>query len=62
MKLRLLSPAFLPLLLSFAALAAAQIPTIAPPPIKMGLWQSSVTVNMSGIEQPNMPSGAGGDP
>jgi hypothetical protein len=61
MKLRLLSPAFLPLLLSFAALAAAQIPTIAPPPIKMGLWQSSVTVNMSGMpNNPNMPSGAGG--
>jgi hypothetical protein len=37
--------ASLPLLLSFAAIASAQLPNIAPPPIKMGLWQSSVTLN-----------------
>lgn len=44
--------------LSLAALAAAQTPAPTPPPIKMGLWESSVTVNMSGM--PNAPAGAGG--
>lgn len=59
MKFRLLSFASLPLLLSFAAFA--QTPPLTPPPIKMGLWQSSVTVNMSGMPaNPNMPAGAGG--
>jgi hypothetical protein len=60
MNLRLASLASLPLLLSFAAFAAAQTqaPALTPPPIKMGLWQSSVTVNMGGM--PNMPAGAGG--
>ncbi|MFY9745456.1 MAG: DUF3617 family protein [Acidobacteriaceae bacterium] len=58
MKIRLAALA-LPLLLSFAALA--QTTPVNPPPIKMGLWQSSVTVNMSGMPaNPNMPSGAGG--
>lgn len=37
----------LPLLLSFAALASAQTDT--PPPMKMGLWQSDVTVQMNGM-------------
>ena len=59
MKIRLAALA-LPLLLSFAALLAQTTP-VNPPPIKMGLWQSSVTVNMSGMPaNPNMPSGAGG--
>jgi hypothetical protein len=34
-------------LFSLAAVAAAQTPT--PPPMKMGLWQSDVTVQMSGM-------------
>jgi hypothetical protein len=41
-------------LLFFAALAAAQdpvMPNIAPPPIKMGLWQSSVTITSSSMGQ-----------
>jgi hypothetical protein len=47
--------AVLPLLFSFATIAAAQSdPTI--PPVKMGLWESDVTVTMSGM--PNMPAGA----
>jgi Protein of unknown function (DUF3617) len=46
MKFRLAFAASLPLLLASAALtAAAQVPDIAPPPIKMGLWQSTITVN-----------------
>jgi hypothetical protein len=49
MKFRLLTLPSLPLLLSFAALAAAQVPNIAPPPIKMGLWQSSVTLNSTAM-------------
>jgi hypothetical protein len=49
MKIRFVPYASLPLLLSFAALAAAQVPTIAPPPIKMGLWQSSITVKSGGM-------------
>ena len=58
MKIRLAALA-LPLFLSFAAFA--QTTPVAPPPIKMGLWQSSVTVNMSGMPaNPNMPAGAGG--
>jgi len=52
MKIRL-TLASLPLLLSFMALApalaSAQLPNIAPPPIKMGLWQSSVTINAGGM-------------
>ncbi len=62
MKLRLALPT---LLLASAALASAQstvpvtpAPSIAPPPIKMGLWQASVTVNMAGM--PNAAGGAGG--
>ena len=56
MNIRLALPM---LLLCFASLASAQsTPPLTPPPIKMGLWQSSVTVNMSGM--PNMPQGAGG--
>jgi hypothetical protein len=51
MKIRFVPYASLPLLLSFPAVA--QTPALTPPPIKMGLWQSSVTVNMSG-----MPAGA----
>jgi len=58
MKFRLAALA-LPLLLSFAAVA--QTPPLTPPPIKMGLWQSSVVVNMSGMPaNQNMPAGAGG--
>jgi Protein of unknown function (DUF3617) len=46
MKFRITPTATLSLLVSLAGLAAAQspLPNIAPPPIKMGLWQSSVTV------------------
>lgn len=44
MKFRIVPAATLALLVSLAGLAAAQVPNIAPPPIKMGLWQSSVTV------------------
>ena len=33
----------------FSVAAAAQIPNVAPPPIKMGLWQSSVTLNSTGM-------------
>jgi len=51
MKIRL-ALASLPLFLSSAAGASAQVPNIAPPPIKMGLWQSSVTVNASGMGAP----------
>jgi len=61
MNIRLALPT---LLLSVASLAPAQstvpvtpTPPLTPPPVKMGLWQSSVTINMSGM--PNMPSGAG---
>jgi hypothetical protein len=56
MMLRLTSLASLPLLLCCAAVAAAQVPNIAPPPIKMGLWQSSVTLNSTGMRP------AGGHP
>jgi hypothetical protein len=38
--------------LSLTVLAAAQTDPIQPPPIKMGLWQSEVTVNMSGMGGP----------
>ena len=47
MKLRIPALATLPLLASFAALAAAQ--TVEAPPIKMGLWQSEVTTTMQGV-------------
>ena len=48
MKIRL-ALASVSLVLSFSAVASAQVPNIAPPPIKMGLWQSSVTVNAGGM-------------
>jgi Protein of unknown function (DUF3617) len=51
MKLRSAVPATLAMLFSLAALASAQ--TITPPPMKMGLWQAEVTMQMSG-----MPNGA----
>jgi hypothetical protein len=47
MKLRLAAVATLPLLLSFAALAAAQ--TLEPPPIKMGLWQTESSTSVDGM-------------
>lgn len=50
----------LPLFLLLTSLAAAQTDPLAPPPIKMGLWQSEVSVDLSGI--PNMPSGAASAP
>jgi Protein of unknown function (DUF3617) len=50
MNLRSVAPATLAALFSFAALASAQS---GPPPMKMGLWQSEVTVQMTG-----MPNGA----
>jgi len=37
----------LPLLLTLAAVASAQTDT--PPPMKMGLWQNDVTIQMSGM-------------
>ncbi|HUB19008.1 MAG TPA: DUF3617 domain-containing protein [Acidobacteriaceae bacterium] len=44
MKLRFTLLAPLPLLLTFATVASAQLDPNAPPPIKMGLWQSEVTI------------------
>ncbi len=41
--------AFTPLPLLLSLTCAAQVPNIAPPPIKMGLWQSSVTLNSTGM-------------
>lgn len=38
-----------------AAVASAQLDNLGPPPVKMGLWQSTVTSQMSGM--PNMPAG-----
>lgn len=56
MKLRCPSIATLPLLGCLAALASAQsTPPDAPPPIKMGLWQSEVTTTMAG--GPGSPTG-----
>jgi hypothetical protein len=55
MNLRFATPAALATLFSIAALAAAQTP--APPPMKMGLWQTEVSVQMNG-----MPNGAGVPP
>ncbi len=54
----------LSLLLALAALTAARsarAQDIAPPPIKMGLWQNEFTTTMTGME--NSPAGAhmGGD-
>lgn len=52
-----LRPAFattLPLLFC-AGVASAQLDTMGPPPVKMGLWQTTVTSQISGL--PNMPSG-----
>jgi hypothetical protein len=49
MNLRLTAAVPLPLLLSCAILAAAQVPNIQPPPIKMGLWQSTVTITSSAM-------------
>jgi hypothetical protein len=51
MNLRFAVSATLATLFSFAALASAQ--TITPPPMKMGLWQTEVSVEMSA-----MPDGA----
>jgi hypothetical protein len=58
MKFRIAPAATLSLLISLAGLAAAQDPTsnLTPPPIRMGLWQSSVTVDMSAMS--GMPAGA----
>jgi hypothetical protein len=47
MHLRFAVPVTCAALFSLAALAAAQTPT--PPPMKMGLWQSDVTVQMAGM-------------
>lgn len=47
MIFRIRALASLPLLLLPATFAAAQIDT--PPPMKMGLWQAEVTVQMSGM-------------
>jgi len=58
MRIRLTAVAPLSLLLSFAACAVAQIPAgITPPPIRMGLWQSTVSMQ-SGAMGP----GRGGAP
>src|ERR1700733_9807088 len=48
MKIRL-ALASVSLVLSFSAVASAQVPDIAPPPIKMGLWQSSVTLTSTAM-------------
>lgn len=52
MNLPFAAPATLATLFSIAALASAQ--TITPPPMKMGLWQTEITMQMSG-----MPNGGG---
>jgi hypothetical protein len=54
MKIRLAPAVVLSLLFAAAAVSAAQdpLPNIAPPPIKMGLWQSSVTVNAGAMGAP----------
>ncbi|HEX4038501.1 MAG TPA: DUF3617 family protein [Acidobacteriaceae bacterium] len=60
MKPRIAIKTMLPLLFC-AAVAGAQIDTMSPPPVKMGLWQTTATMQMSGM--PNMPSGMpGGKP
>ena len=47
MNLRSAVPSALVALFSLATFASAQ--TVTPPPMKMGLWQSDVTVQMSGM-------------
>jgi hypothetical protein len=42
-------------LLFCSAVVSAQIDTVNPPPVKMGLWQTTVTMQFSGM--PNMPGG-----
>jgi hypothetical protein len=54
MNLRTALPAAL-LLLFCAAAASAQLDNLGPPPVKMGLWQNTVTSQISGL--PNMPAG-----
>lgn len=54
MNLRHICTSTLPLLFC-AAVASAQLDTMGPPPVKMGLWQTTVTSQMSGL--PNMPAG-----
>jgi len=57
MNPRIVIKATLPLLFC-AAVAGAQIDPLAPPPMKMGLWQSTTTMQMSGMpNMPNMPAG-----
>jgi hypothetical protein len=53
MRIRYALAASLPLLLSLAAVAAAQ--TLDVPPIKMGLWQTESTTSISGV--PDNPMG-----
>jgi hypothetical protein len=45
-------------LLFCVAVAGAQMTALNPPPLKKGLWQSTVTMQMGGL--PNMPAGAAG--
>lgn len=47
------------MMLVAASVVAAQTGAGSPPPIRMGLWQSEVSVNLSGME--NLPPGAGAD-
>lgn len=54
MKPRIALQATLPLLFC-AAVASAQLDNLGPPPVKMGLWQSTLTSQISGL--PNMPAG-----
>lgn len=54
MNFRVAAKAAFPLILSLSAFAPAQTSTtITPPPVKIGLWQTSMTIAMSGL-----PSGA----
>lgn len=55
MKLSLAGLGAIPILLSLAALAAAQTPSITPPPENNGLWQTEVTATSTGVEKTPQP-------
>jgi hypothetical protein len=55
MRIRLIPAASVTTLLTLSTLALAQNPSVMPPPIKMGLWQSETTTAISGA--PDSPMG-----